>query len=322
MNDSSLQDYRSDLSGLPEDDDNGDDEIQASSAYHQEINTLKIEKLSQRVTIITIIIPCIIIAVLAFAYIDMKERVVDVDETQGNQVAQMSKKLEDKLNALDVRIAKAAFELDEKLSLVDKKAQALENQLAKTASAKADIKAVETSLAKLEKRIKTNAGQDKSTLATVERINRELLAAIKENNVRFKSQADKLNEDMQLFKEEFDARLLELSAYEQQIAQLNKTTSLVDKRLKTLKQDMDRARTQDIEQLKTSLEKKIQELEAGAGKQAPAAATPPAPANAGAATGSGTTPEPEPRTTAPGPVVPQLDTGGTGASISEETLTQ
>ncbi len=58
-----------------------DNEI-TDSIYHQEINSLKIDKLSNRVTIISIIIPCLIGAILIFAYLDMKERVVGADLTK------------------------------------------------------------------------------------------------------------------------------------------------------------------------------------------------------------------------------------------------
>ena len=249
-----------------------DEESIESSGYHQEINTLKIEKLGNRVTIISIIIPCIIIAILAFAYLDMKERVVDVGETKGSQVETLAKKLEEKLNALDVRIAKAKFELDEKLPLIEKKNQALENQLAKISAAKADLKSFQVSIQKLEKKIKSNSGQDKSTLTAVERINRELLAAIKENNVRFKSQSDQIKDEMQLFKEEFDARLLELSVYEQQIGQLSKTTSLLDKQVKTLRKDTDQSVEYKLDQLRLSLEKRLRVLESKS--KTPAQASP------------------------------------------------
>jgi len=272
MDNKNLGNYRSDISNLPEDpaepevseplksEDISGDDIRAS-VYHQEINTLKIEKLSQRITIISVILPCIIIAILAFAYIDMKERVVDVDQTQGSHMAQISKALEEKLNALDVRIAKATFDLDEKLALTEKKSQALENQAAKMSSNKADLKAMDKALAKLEKRIKTNAGQDKVTLAAMERVNRQLQAAIKENNVQFKSKADQIKDEIQLFKEEFDARLLELSAYEQQIDQLTKSTGLLDKQIKTLKQETERVIDRKLTEQYQSFEKHIKGLE-------------------------------------------------------------
>lgn len=130
MDQNSLGNFRNDISNLSDEPEKQKSEGTASQAamYHQEINTLKIEKLSQRITIISIIIPCIIIAILAFAYIDMKERVVDVDENQGSHVEQIARTLEEKLNALDVRIAKATFDLDEKLALIEKRATSLKTR--------------------------------------------------------------------------------------------------------------------------------------------------------------------------------------------------
>lgn len=311
MDDNSLGNYRSDLSRLEETEapHEGPQEDQAAM-YHQEINTLKIEKLSNRVTIISIIIPCLIIAILAFAYIDMKERVVDVGQTKGSQVEQLARTLEEKVNALDVRIAKAAFELEEKLPLMEKKAQALENQLAKISGAKADLKAFEAEVAKLEKRIKSNAGQDKATLAAIERINQELLDAIQKNNAQITSRSDRISQDMQLFKEEFDARLMELSAYEQQIGQLSKTTSLIDKQIKTLKKDTDAAVVYRLDQLRLALENRIAALEAQ-GTAAPAASAAPRKTTSSA---------PAPQID-PGPAKTP-DTKTTDKGISQEPLTQ
>lgn len=114
-------------------------------------------------------------------------------------------------------------------------------------ASKADLTSVETALAKVEKRIKANSDQNKTTLATIERINTRLQKDIKSSTTKaqasmdsikkFENASDSIKQDIQLFKEEFDARLLELSAYEQQIAALTKATGLLDKKVKTLKQD-------------------------------------------------------------------------------------
>jgi DNA repair exonuclease SbcCD ATPase subunit len=269
MEDNCLGNYRSDLSQISDTPEAGAEEIQAAM-HHQEVNTLKIEKLSNRVTIISVILPCIIIAVLAFAYLDMKERVVDVNETKGSQVAHLAAQLDEKLNALDVRIAEVKFTLDETLPEMENNAFALENQVAKLSGdkadnkavqAKADKKAVQAMANKLDKRIKTNAGQDKTTLATMERINQDLLAAIKENNTQFKSKSNEIMQEMQLFREEFDARLMELSVYEQQLAQLSKSLSLLDKQVKTLKADVEKRTEYRVDQLRLLMEDRIKKLE-------------------------------------------------------------
>jgi len=285
MNENKLGDYLN-----PEENqafkDNGPEGF-GGAVFQQEANTLKIEKLSQRVTIISVIIPCIIIAILVFVYMDITEKVVDVDQTQANQMARVSQDLEIKLNALDERIANATGELDEKLATLETKRQALENQTAKMSAAKVDLKAMEAALAKLNKRIKANADQDKSTLASVERINRQLLSAIDKNSSDFKAVSAQIKKEFQLFKGEFDARLLELSAYEQRIAQLVKDTSLLSKKLDALKKEtavsMDKKLDKNLRLLRQDFAKQIADVKKQAdaanstAKKAAAAAAKPTP---------------------------------------------
>ena len=219
----------------------------ASSLYHDDINTLKIDKLSNRVTIISIIIPCLIGAILVFAYLDMKERLVDVDLTKKNQFEKMTLQIEGKLNALDVKIAKNKFQLENKLPEFEKKDVSLEGQITKLLNTKANIKEIETSFSKIEKKITQNASQGKKTIKaikTIENSNKQTLAAIKENQsiikknqLQFDTTTKLIKEDTKLFKEEFDARLLELSNYEQQIAELKKNIDLLNKKYEKLDQN-------------------------------------------------------------------------------------
>jgi len=255
-----LKDYRSDPADLPREDEDGN---LKSSDYHQEINTLKIEKLSNRVTIISVIIPCLIFAILLFVYLDMKERVVDVDTTKQLQVEKITRQLEEKLNSLDVRIAKNKFDFEQNLPQLEKKEQALENQVAKMAASKADTKTIDISIAKLDKNIRDNSVQNKTNIKTIEKINQQLLAAIKENNVQLKKRTNLIKKELTGFQDKFNERLLELSAHEEQIGQLRKNTSLLDKKFNGLDQDKASGKelNKGLNQLKQSLEKIIQDLD-------------------------------------------------------------
>jgi chromosome segregation ATPase len=260
MDSMNLKDYRSDPSSLPREDEVGN--LQPSE-YHQEINTLKIEKLSNRITIISVIIPCLICAILIFVYLDIKERVVDVDTTKKLQVEEITRQFEEKLNSLDIRIAKNKFDFDQNLPQLTKKEQALENQVAKMAASKADAKTLDIAIAKLDKKIGSNAVQNKKNVKALEEINQQLLAAIKENNVQFKKRAGQIKEEITIFKKEFDARLQELLAYEDQIGILRKNTSLLDKKINELAQEKTSAKDLDkrLIQFNQSLEKRIQDLD-------------------------------------------------------------
>ncbi len=202
-----------------------DDEI-TGSIYHQEINSLKIDKLSNRITIISIIIPCLIGAILIFAYLDMKERVVGADLTKKNQFETISQQLEEKLNALDVKIAKNRFNFDNKLPELEKKNISLEGQIAKLSTLKADNKNIKSLFSKIENRIDNNTNQNKTAGL-----------AIKNNKIELDKTTQKIKANTKLFKKEFDARLVELSNYEQQIGELRKNISLLDKKYKKIDQD-------------------------------------------------------------------------------------
>jgi len=234
-----LKDFRSDISNLDSMEENlKDSDNQVSkSIYHEEINTLKIEKLSNRVTIISIIIPCLISAILVFAYLDMKERLVGADVTKQSQVDRISQQLEEKLNALDVKIAKNRFDLDNTLTELDKKNISLEGQITKLASSKADNKAINDQFDKLAKQVANNADQDKTTLQIIEKIKDQTLSTLKTNSTQFDNITQQLKTEIDLFKKEFNARLLELSNDDQQIGELRKNLSLMDKKYKNLENE-------------------------------------------------------------------------------------
>ncbi|MCK5837659.1 MAG: hypothetical protein KAH09_10365 [Desulfobacula sp.] len=234
-----------------------------ASTYHEEINTLKIDTLSNRVTIISIIIPCLIGAIFIFAYLDITERVVDVDQTKQSQVERVSQQVEEKLNALDVKIARNRYDLENQLPVLNTKTVSLEGQMLKLTSSKADAKSINDQFDKLKKRVDNNANQDKTTLQTFERINKETLSTIKKNQALFDTTAQQIKKDITLFKEEFDVRLLELSHYDEQIGALRKALSLLAKKYNRLEQETISSATLDerLTPLKTNLTHQIKTID-------------------------------------------------------------
>ncbi|WP_300458509.1 hypothetical protein [Desulfobacula sp.] len=235
-----------------------------ASAYHEEINTLKIDKLSNRVTIISIIIPCLIGAIFIFAYLDITERMVDVDQTKQSQVERVSQQVEEKLNALDVKIARNRYDLDNQLPVLNTKTTSLEGQMVKLTHSKADAKSIADQFDKLSKQVANNANQDKTTLQTFERINKETLSTIKKNQTLFDTTSQQIKNEITLFKEEFDVRLLELSHYDEQIGALQKELSLLVKKYNRLEQETLSSATLDerLTPLKTDLDHHIKTIDA------------------------------------------------------------
>lgn len=248
----SLKDYRTDASDLPQEDP---DTLPSPALYQKDRNALKIDKLSTRVTIITIILPILIGAVLFFIYLDMKDQVLDVDTAKNTRVEQLSRQMEEKMNALDIRIAKNRFDLEEKLPLMEQKTDSLEQQLGKLAASKADVSALDAESAKLgdqlarqDRRIQNNADQDQANLAELERINSSLRSAMDENQAQFEKKVRTLKQEMASF-QALKQEVASLQTQRQELISLQE--QLDDKRL-------------DLEQLRKQvslLEKQHKELE-------------------------------------------------------------
>jgi chromosome segregation ATPase len=248
----SLKDYRTDASDLPQEDP---DTLPSPALYQKDRNALKIDKLSTRVTIITIILPILIGAVLFFIYLDMKDQVLDVDTAKNTRVEQLSRQMEEKMNALDIRIAKNRFDLEEKLPLMEQKTGSLEQQLGKLAASKADVSALDAESAKLgdqlarqDRRIQNNADQDQANLAELERINSSLRSAMDENQAQFEKKVRTLKQEMTSF-QALKQEVASLQTQRQELISLQE--QLDDKRL-------------DLEQLRKQvslLEKQHKELE-------------------------------------------------------------
>lgn len=215
-----------------------------ASTYHEETNALKIDKLSNRVTIISIILPCLIGAIIAFAYFDMKERMDDVDLTKQNQVKAIFNQLEEKLNALDVKIAKNKFDLDNKLTELNKKRVSLEGQIAKLASTENDAKNIENKLNGLEKQLAGNSKKDQAFVKAMEKNNQQILSSIKKNQSQFNSNTRQIKDKIKSFKENFDAKLQQLSDQDFEVGKLRKDLSLLDKKYKALDNRTDTLTTQ------------------------------------------------------------------------------
>jgi len=72
---------------------NADDQ-EPDEFYHEEMKDLRVEKLSQRITLISILLPCLIAVALYFGYRDLTGRVHKGRENRNQEVQQLSKQME------------------------------------------------------------------------------------------------------------------------------------------------------------------------------------------------------------------------------------
>ena len=72
---------------------NADDQV-PDEFYHEEMKDLRVEKLSQRITLISILLPCLIAVALYFGYRDLTGRVHQGRDNRDQEVQQLSNQLE------------------------------------------------------------------------------------------------------------------------------------------------------------------------------------------------------------------------------------
>ncbi len=106
-----------------------------------ELRELKIEKLGQRVTLLTILIPCMIGVILVITYLDIKDRVTQTYDTGAIGVQKLSKDLESKFSSLSLEQAKIKDIQAKKLPELDKSAAFLKSRITKLQESMTQISA-------------------------------------------------------------------------------------------------------------------------------------------------------------------------------------
>jgi DNA repair exonuclease SbcCD ATPase subunit len=71
------------------------DEQEPDSFYHEELKDLRIEKLSQRVTLLAILLPCLVAVAMYIGYQELSDRVSRSHDTGSLEVQRLVKELED-----------------------------------------------------------------------------------------------------------------------------------------------------------------------------------------------------------------------------------
>ncbi len=108
-------------------------EDEPESLYMAEAENLRIEKLSTRVTLVAVLIPCLLAIVLAIAYLDIKKRVVRTQTTGSMGVQNLSKDLESRFSTLSLKQAKLEEQLADQANKLDNATAAIQVKLKKAA---------------------------------------------------------------------------------------------------------------------------------------------------------------------------------------------
>jgi len=105
------------------------DNKETDSLFAEERNDLKLEKLTQKVTIITILIPVLIGVILVISYLDIKSLVSTVKDTGESGVQSLSQNLESRFSTLSVKFATLEATFSKKIDQMTKNQLALQNRV-------------------------------------------------------------------------------------------------------------------------------------------------------------------------------------------------
>jgi len=249
-----------------------DDTTQA--VMRDELQELKIEKLSTRVTLLTILIPCIIGIILVIAYLDIKDRVMQTQDTGSSGVQKLSKDLESKFSSLSLQQAKINDTLSSRFPPLEEKTDALEVRL--------------NQLNNAVKKLKSAALDENDLQNIVDRFNEsyaDLPERLVQNTERLKSLQQHLKEETEIRSRDFEGLLGTLNETRQSLKtvktetdrlateKLSKKEMELALRLKemALQQEF-REALADMEKRLSTLQEKVQTLRSASGGDTPAAA--------------------------------------------------
>ena len=109
--------------------DKDEESVSEQTLYQEEAKDRRVEKLSHRVTIISILIPVIIGAVFYMTYRDISSRVSQSQDTGAMEIQNLSTQLEEKSAALSARFGDLEAALTQKLEALEKADKTIKDSL-------------------------------------------------------------------------------------------------------------------------------------------------------------------------------------------------
>lgn len=225
-----------------------------------EVHELKLEKINQRVTLISILIPVLIVVVLVITYLDIKKRVVRTEDTGASEFQKLSTDLESRFSSLSLRQAK----LEEAMTTM-------------TEQNDKDVAAIRTRLDKLQeslKEINRLAADQKELKAAKAEMVKQINTVVESSNVAATQTAaitQELKKQMDQVSQSLNSSTSQINVVEKKIAgidqnKIDKATMDLAIKFEVLK--VENALKSRIDALQT----RINELQNGTGRRSSGAA--------------------------------------------------
>lgn len=234
----------------------GNEEESPETILQDELQKLKIEKLSNRVTLLTILIPFMIGIILVVAYLDIKNRVARTHNSEATSIERISKDLDSKFSSLSLEQAKIKDIHSKKMPSIEKSIAFLQSGLKTTQSLLKKLESSSLRREELSQAIEALNGKNqelsdsmKIEIETLKDIGNQMgkdvedvsngLYALKENLTDMKYGFDRLSADISnLSEEKIGKKELTLALKLREISnrqELLKIKAKLDKKIDNLK---------------------------------------------------------------------------------------
>lgn len=228
---------------------NSDDAIDSDSSavlYREQLNEQKIEKLGNRVTIIAVLLPCLICAILVYGYFDIKKRVLAINDSGQSQVDIVATQFEARLNAFEVELAKIRFSLEKEIPEVKQQTIAIQDELTLIDSNKSSKDETEKQLDLMRKDIEKVAEQYKGALHILDRTNQETLTIVNEKSREIESEIEEEVASIKAIEAGIEAKVASLKGIEEGIDGKidSRIEAAMDKKIRTAINDKVAAQSQ------------------------------------------------------------------------------
>ena len=213
----------------------GIDDEGPDSRFQEEMDNIRIEKLSNRITFFSVFIPCLIAVIIFLAYLDIKRRVTTVHDTGSKEVQNLSKDLETKLSDLTSKYNK----IENNISSLQAESKEATTAIRYIRSAiKDDNKKFDSTIANLEKKITSSTNDLKNVSSELKTID----AKFDNKLANLSKTADKIS--------------VELNSLKTDISKLS-SVKIDKKALDSALQNEKKLYDQKLDQIKRDIEKKI-----------------------------------------------------------------
>lgn len=226
------------------------EEPEPDNYYHEELKDLRVEKLSQRVTLLSILLPCLLGVAIYFGYRDLAGRVSQGEDTGSLEIQKISQEIEDlsknfneKLITFSTTLSSQdkdfGTSIEGRLSAIEKKVDASQKSL----------KSLDDSLKQtndMMERLNASKADNKSQVIAFEKVNSEIDSLKKELQ-----ESKTIQRDMKAMSA--DVKKLE-SQLTQKLAALSTDMQLTGKKYTELQAAMDKLADQTVDQDTLALE--------------------------------------------------------------------